>query len=163
MLHDMNLNLKLKKRRSYTRVTEDMGTRLGIKLDKTERKEYSLLAYCFIITLNNINKSERMVLTYGLLHGDLLTAPVVLALIAVWTAQNVATRCISLPISVCQCFTGYWFSVTFRRICVFTASSDSRFVSFFALSTSLSHCISGLAFLFLLLMENGLERKSGNC
>jgi hypothetical protein len=46
--------------------------------------------------------------TYGLLHGDLLSVPV-LALITVWTVQNIAKLYISLPITLCQGYTGYWF------------------------------------------------------
>jgi hypothetical protein len=150
MLHDIKFGLKLKKGQSHTRVTENTRTWLENKLAIKEKKKYRLLAYCYIITVSNINKSEKMVqtYTYGLLHGDLLSAPV-LALITVWTVQNIAKLYISLHITLCQGYTGYWFWGNFRHICVFTTSSGSRFVCFITLSTSLSHLISGLPLLFL--------------
>jgi len=39
---------------------------------------------------------------------------------------------------VVQCYTGYWFSVTFRYICQFTTPEVVRFFCLIALCTSIS-------------------------
>jgi hypothetical protein len=52
---------------------------------------------------------------------------------------------------VIQCYTGYWFSVAFPNICLFTASSGVRFFCLITLFTSFAHFISDLP-LFLLLV-----------
>ena len=64
-------------------------------------------------------------------------------------STNFAKLSTSLPCHSLPSYTGYWFSGNFRHICVFTASSDSRFVCFITLSTILSHFISGLPLPFL--------------
>ena len=55
----------------------------------------------------------------------------------------------NLSITVFQCYTGYSFSVAFRQICRFTASSGIWFLCFVTLSISFFHFISGLPLLFL--------------
>jgi hypothetical protein len=56
---------------------------------------------------------------------------------------------ICLSITFIPCSADYWFSVAFRHIYWFTASSGVTFFCFITLSTSLSHFISGLPLLYL--------------
>ena len=59
-----------------------------------------------------------------------------------------------LYIRVFQCYTSYRFSVAFRHIYLFTASSSGRFFCFITLTTFLSLFISGLP---LLLLPSGYQ------
>jgi len=52
-------------------------------------------------------------------------------------------------ITVFQCYPSNWFSVAFRRLCQFNASSGVTFFRYITLSTSFPHFISCLPQLFL--------------
>ena len=134
---------------------------LGNKLAKTEKKEYRLLAYCFIITLNNISKSEQIVQTYGLLHDDVLIAPV----LAFNCRVDSTKYCYAFYLSTYRSLPVFHrllvlshFSPYLRLYCLFIWQIRQLYCSFHFLF----HFISGLALLFLLSMENELEIKSGS-
>ena len=73
----------------------------------------------------------------------------VLGLLCIAIICSLAKMLFCLLIRVFQCYTRYWFSVTFHCICQFTASYGVRFFCFAILLTSLSYFILGFPLLFL--------------
>ena len=74
------------------------------------------------------------------------------------TNRNMFVRQLFFCLTGFHHYSGYWFSVTFRHIYRFTASSGVRFFSFITLSTSVAYVILGLPPLFL---PSGYQLNNG--